>query len=462
MPTLKSGTILIIEKVNSCYNWMKTIKVVEKLGKHTEGGQGIVYKVECDGQAFALKWYARAGKIFKENKKDFYGNLMKNVESGPPAKISKFFIWPIAITKEDSSGCFGYVMKIIPSEYRKFSDFLCAKIQFSSFKALLNGAMLITACFGKLHSDGYSYQDLNDGNFFFNPKTGDVLICDNDNVAGYGINLGIKGKPRYMAPEVVAGVYRPDAHSDRFSLAIVLFLLLLRNHPLEGKRYVLIKDIDDPDECDRAALDIYCRNPIFILDPKDCSNRPVKENHENVYRFWPLYPPYIHRLFERAFEKSVMKWDGTNREKRTREEEWLKKFVFLRESLIPCPNCKQGTFFNLLEKKYRCMNCGKEFLRPAILNINKHLVPLKPGIEIYRYEVDSSKPCSMDNIDEIVGTVVQNKSNSRIWGIKNMSTEVWYRCTPSGKRERIGPQKIIRIIRGISIKFGNWGDGIIE
>ena len=28
-----------------------------------------------------------------------------------------------------------------------------------------------------------SYQDLNDGNFFIDPQTGKVLICDNDNVA---------------------------------------------------------------------------------------------------------------------------------------------------------------------------------------------------------------------------------------------------------------------------------------
>lgn len=31
------------------------------------------------------------------------------------------------------------------------------------------------------------------------------MICDNDNVAPYGENLGIAGKCRYMAPEVVIG-----------------------------------------------------------------------------------------------------------------------------------------------------------------------------------------------------------------------------------------------------------------
>ena len=36
---------------------------------------------------------------------------------------------------------------------------------------------------GLFITGGYSYQDLNDGNFFINPQSGDVLICDNDNVA---------------------------------------------------------------------------------------------------------------------------------------------------------------------------------------------------------------------------------------------------------------------------------------
>ena len=58
-----------------------------------------------------------------------------------------------------------------------------------------------------------------------------MLICDNDNVAPYGDNLGIAGKCRYMAPEVVLGKKRPDLHTDRFSLAVVLYLLLFLNHP---------------------------------------------------------------------------------------------------------------------------------------------------------------------------------------------------------------------------------------
>lgn len=63
---------------------------------------------------------------------------------------------------------------------------------------------------------------------------GDLLICDNDNIAPYGTNTGILGKCRYMAPEIVRKEKQPDAQSDRFSLAVILFLLFFNNHPLEG------------------------------------------------------------------------------------------------------------------------------------------------------------------------------------------------------------------------------------
>ena len=107
--------------------------------------------------------------------------------------------------------------------------------RFKSFYALCTAAINIIEAFRALHNNGYSYQDINNGNFFINPENGDVLICDNDNVSPFGTNLGIMGKQRWMAPEIVMGKNDPDKNSDRFSLAVVLFRLLFINHPLEGR-----------------------------------------------------------------------------------------------------------------------------------------------------------------------------------------------------------------------------------
>lgn len=67
---------------------------------------------------------------------------------------------------------------------------------------------------------------INNGNFFIMPDSGDVLICDNDNVSPFGTNLGIMGKQHWMAPEIVTGQNDSNKNSDCFSLAVVLFRLL--------------------------------------------------------------------------------------------------------------------------------------------------------------------------------------------------------------------------------------------
>ena len=199
-----------------------TATIIKELGR---GGQGIVYLVEVCGEKKALKWYLNA----PDDK--FYRNLAQNIASGAP---SDAFLWPEYLT-EKQQGSYGYIMKLRPQNYYEFGNFLLAKVSFKSFTAMLSAAMKICDGFMMLHRFGYSYQDLNDGNFFIDPQTGDVLICDNDNVMPQGEKSGIMGKARYMAPEIVAGGI-PDKYSDRFSLSVILFMLFYANHPFEGAK----------------------------------------------------------------------------------------------------------------------------------------------------------------------------------------------------------------------------------
>ncbi|MBQ8678513.1 MAG: hypothetical protein IJ530_01995 [Treponema sp.] len=420
------------------------IKILEELG---EGGQGIVYKVDYQGKKCALKWYKRV------ESDAFYKNLKRNAEKGAPAPT---FIWPLAVTQKDSKGCFGYVMALRPKEYKDFSLFILNRVKFSGFSAVVNAALIITASFKLLHNKGLSYQDLNDGNFFINPADGDVLICDNDNVAPDGDNLGIQGKPRYMAPEVVLLNHKPDTYSDRFSLAVILFLLLFRNHPLAGKRD------NDGDEPDKNERNLYCLNPVFIFDPNDDSNRPKPQIHVNAPRFWPVFPSYIQKMFIQAFDKSLMKSDGSNREDRIMEKEWLKVFVKLRETLIVCSHCHEETFYNLKQSSFKCMNCGKEIKKPVVLDIEGREIPLYPSSKIYRYEIDSLADFTIENIKNEIGTVVENKKNPGVWGIRNLSEITWYRHSPGGKEEIRKKDEVVPVIRSNSIKFGTFCEGTIK
>ncbi len=376
-------------------------KVIEKLG---EGGQGAVYKVKICKKEYALKWYH---KNAIGNIKKFYKNLENNIAHGAP---SGAFLWPLFLT-EQIGGSFGYVMELRPKNYKEFSDFLLARVRFSSLCAAVNAALNITNGFRELHRRGFSYQDLNDGNFFIDPSNGNVLICDNDNVAPYGENLGIAGKARYMAPEVVRNKKKPDIMTDRFSLTVVLFRLLFLDHPLEGRRVV-----ESPCLTEELELKYYGKDPIFIYDKTDDTNRPVRGVHANALRFWPLYPKFIREKFEMALSKDVMQ----GKVPRPTDNDWQIAFTQLRDCIVTCP-CGGETFLDLTGDSL-CVNCGAKIPKPPVLRTqNRYTVALFPGITLYRCHIDQDS----DDYKEISGEIIRNPKQPAIWGLRNLSEQAW-------------------------------------
>ena len=224
---------------------------MDELGR---GGQGIVYKVDYEGLPYAFKWYTT------KNKPAFYANLDNNVKMGAP---NDSFLWPLAISKTGQYGSVGYLMKLRPGNYEEIGAFMLAKAKFASPAVLIEAALQICTAFQRLHIMGLSYQDMNDGNFFVNPQTGDVLICDNDNVAPNMVNMGIVGKSGYMAPEIVENISMPDRYSDYFSLGVILFILFYMNRPFEGKRVTSC-----PCLTEEAERKLFGRECVFIMDPE--------------------------------------------------------------------------------------------------------------------------------------------------------------------------------------------------
>ena len=412
------------------------LEVIQKLG---EGGQGIVYKVNYNGKQLALKWYF-INKLSNPDK--FYRNIQNNIKQGAPTSA---FLWPLEIT-EYFEGSFGYLMELRPSEYKDFSLFLLAKVHFANIEAIINTALCITNGFRELHNKGYSYQDLNDGNFFVNPKTGDVLICDNDNVAPYGENLGIAGKCRYMAPEVVMGKKRPDSHTDRFSLAVVLYMLLFLNHPLEGKRTMC------PCLTEELERRFYGSDPVFVWDSTNDSNRPVRGVHTNEIKLWPLYPEFVRKTFEKAFSHEVMVGNDTTH--RVIEKEWQEVFTTLRDLMVKC-SCGSETFIDPSKQACQCINCGKSIERPLILKVKKYHAALTPGKKLYACHVQYDS----DDFKEARGEVIASRNNPALLGLRNDSDSTWEAILPNGTSKGYPNGQVIKLGKGIKINFGNGNVG---
>lgn len=394
-----------------------TATIVKELGR---GGQGIVYLVEVCGEKKALKWYLNA----PDDK--FYRNLEHNIASGAP---SDAFLWPEFLT-EKQQGSYGYIMKLRPQNYYEFGNFLLAKVSFKSFTAMLSAAMRICDGFMMLHRFGYSYQDLNDGNFFIDPQTGDVLICDNDNVMPQGEKSGIMGKARYMAPEIVAGGI-PDKYSDRFSLSVILFMLFYANHPFEGAKVVAC-----PCMTESFEKRFYGSEALFIYDPTDKSNLPVRGIHQNVIRRWPAFPQILRDTFIEEFSKEKLQ----NPSSRMIEQNWKKIISTIRDSLVVCHHCAEETFVNISNTTDKCMNCGKDVDLSKRLVIKNRSLPLINKTSIYIDE------------DNTPDGVVTTDSNGFML-IKNVSTETWTVETPSGKIKTVAPNEILPVKEGLKITF---------
>jgi serine/threonine protein kinase len=402
----------------------KAVKVIDKIG---EGGQGAVYKVECNGEFKALKWYS--GKKIRDPKK-FYDNLYNNVKKGAPTSA---FLWPLDITEKDGEA-FGYVMDLRPGEYKDFTLFLLAKEKFASVTASVNAALHITAGFRELHNKGYSYQDLNDGNFFINPKTGAVLICDNDNVSEYGKSSGIAGKARYMAPEIVTGKSSPGVKSDSFSLAVVLFQLFVMSHPFEGRKTCV------PCMTEKLEKEFFGEKPIFIYDSVDNSNSPEPGIHRNAIKRWKLYPPCLREMFQKAFNKQAL----NDPNYRVLEIDWIRLFIRLRAEIFKC-SCGEVFFADALQET-PCPACGKKNRFSMYMKTARYNVPLHQRTKLFTCHTEA------ESNDFATLTAEVNQKNG-VFEIKNISNKAWI-VSDNGRQFTVAHDSSLNLRNGMIIDFG--------
>lgn len=413
--------------------------VVRELGA---GGQGAVYEVVVNGKAYALKWYHL--HYLKHDTK-LRSRIERAVARGAP---SSKFLWPMELAVARDSASFGYLMPLRAPHFRTMRDLIAPlPIRISpSLIVRLNACCHVAESFLKLHAKGLSYQDINFGNLFLDPDSGDVCICDNDNVDVDGEKGSIFGTRKFMAPEIVRGEKYPDARTDLYSLAVLLFYVLHNWHPLDGAREASIPILDED-----ALHELYGANPRFIFDPADRSNGPVDELHDAVVLSWQSLSPDVRALFERTFVGSTRDAAAP----RVVESEWRMALSRMRNSIIRCPECEHEQWYQLRraanEEVPRCLACETPLKPLFVLNIGSDRLLLDKG-RVFGVGAGLGRDSGDTGSDG--ARVEAHPEREDVLGLRNLGAVPWSVRLPSREPFQVPPGKTVRLLAELEIDFG--------
>jgi serine/threonine protein kinase len=353
----------------------------------------------------------------------------------------------------DGSGL-GYLMRLRSASYLRVHSLLSDDIR-PSFRVLATLGCLLTDALFALHSKGLAYQDLNAGNVFFDPETGDIEICDNDNVDIDGAPSVIGGVWEFQAPEVVLRQAGPTRATDLHSLAVMLFRVLHVGHPLVGRRELEFHNIKDH----LAVQRMFGSEARFVFDPNDDSNRPLPDRHGPVIGHWAIYPQWMRDLFTRAFTDGL--YDPVHG--RVQETEWRRAMGRLRDSVVTCPHCAAENFYDagrLAAQKptFDCWYCRRPLpSAPARIGVRRigvragdapQVVILEKGARLFGHhaggEYNFSKPIAQ----------VTYESPEKGLQLFNSSDSNWT-ASLNGDSKEVVPGAMIRIDNGMRIRFAH-------
>jgi len=434
---LEPGALITVE-VSQSHSVPAT---VGKLIGH--GGQGSVFEVTAAGYTDAVvKWY---NDFYAEH---FYADQLQTIRDllalGAPAHG---YLWPRSLAFATGNGSFGYIMDKRPAAFEELQQLVTGPASDAiSDDARIAFALQVVAALQELHTAGFAYRDINLGNFFMRPASGEALICDTDNIgAERRPYIGVRGKDEFMAPEIVRGHANPSSNTDRHSLAVLLFILFLRWHPLEGASTKGLLD-------DEAQLRNFGLHPRFCLNPDNPSNRPPDDEAAHVRLFWRWYPARLRRLFIQSFTKGL----DDPQHGRVMESDWLETLVSLRDSMMTCATCGRIHFHDPTEvRTCRRPGCGASYDAPTFLDVRlgharTRSVVVSPKRPLFGYHLHAG----YDALDR-VAQIVDHPHQPGLFALHNMSGEDWEARFADGEIASVTPGDGCPLEPGISVRAGN-------
>lgn len=406
------------------------VRIVRGLGS---GSQGQVMEVEVAGEWLALKWYFPACIARDPHLERRLGEAIR--ATAPSAS----FLWPIALLRPTPaalaqlrcrSGGFGYLMGLRPPAFAGAVEHVAGRLDLS-LRSVLLACLHLADAFHALHSKGLCYKDISLGNLFLEPGSGQILICDNDNVDVDGRDLGsVLGTPGFMAPEILLGRARPGAASDLHALAVLIFRLLTRHDPFRGALELAIRCLDEP-----ARRRLYGEDPVFIFDPLDPRNRPDPQQHAAALLTWPIYPPELQALFVQSFGPGLK-----DPAQRALTGQWQRALAHCLDQRQLCPGCGQENFRS--GPTQDCWHCGAPLPPPLRLRLPQGEVVAAAGTTLHRHHFDSLHP---PQGDAPLAELVPHPSDAAVLGLRNLTGETWRAALSNGEALEIAPGRSVNV-----------------
>lgn len=364
--SLSSGETLLCESTKD------TLTVRKLLG---EGGQGAVYLVDGRHGQKAVKWY-HPDQATKEQRKSIA--WLANRTPLPN------FVWPLDVVSvagdqtQAGKQPFGYLMDLIDrSRFAEGSEVWAGLKPEPTFRVLIEICRKAAESYRDLHREGLCYRDISFGNLQFDPRTGDVLICDNDNVGvnNQGVSQ-IAGTWEFMAPEVILRKANPSSDTDLHSLGVLYFYLWTWHHPLHGMLEYNVRSWDDP-----AKEAIYGKNPVFIFDQSNTTNAlPSDPDYKTPVRRWKLCPEPLRNLFTRAFTEGCAIHSDACR--------WVSGSDYLRVSAILWSVVRLVAPRTFGSRDRRTRRAGNARVSYQLLLVSA--LPLHPATSRYRFNSEAA------------------------------------------------------------------------
>lgn len=416
------------------------VEVFDLLGA---GGQGEVYRVRTPAGDRALKWYYPA--CATPAQEDIVRQLVDRDFDDDR------FLWPRDFVQGPRGG-FGYLMGIRPDRFKGLPVLFRRQVR-TSTRALLTACLYTVEAYQALHSRGIAYRDISWGNIFFDPDTGDVLVCDNDNAVVEGDSTGISGTMEFMAPELVRGDpgFAPGTQSDLHSLSVLLFMFLMNHHPLKGSRELAIRCLDEA-----AERRLYGKQPLFVFDPDDRSNAPDPVEQATVLATWAVAPPSLRELFVKNFTTGLR-----DPAARVRESQWRDTLRAVLDAVVDCARCGRQ---NMTEPRAAapgtCWSCGSTLVLPPRLVLTtpaphtEHHILLHRTSRVQAHHL-APEPARHDYGDgTLVALLTEHPQRPGKFGLANRSASPWRGSRADGSTQEIAPGQTVPLRSGLELDFG--------